>query len=293
MSRQPRLSQAGDICHVVARGNGGQEIFLRPVDWEDFLSGLAKVQRNARFDLYAFCLMPNHLHLLLRIGAISLSQIMQRLLTRWARRFNFLTNRKGHVFEDRFKHRVCRNDADFKWLMRYIHRNPVKGGLVARPADWAWSSYPEYISQVGRRGLCDTEWPLTMFADMRGAAMRALREFTEEGNPDSYALPPLLDTRLVVRNEDVEEGSALKLPLREIARLVSVQTGVSEKAILGPSRVRRVCAARRLLLDQAFGVGYGIPELARQIGITPAAVSKALLRDTMGGMFSHRQGLFQ
>src|SRR5579883_3064641 len=126
MPRSPRINQPGLVFHVISRGNAKQEIFFEKRDWQRFLDLLSDVKNATRLNVLAYCLMPNHFHLLVRTGPVRLSTIMQQLLTRYAAYFNTRTGRVGHVFQSRFKAYLCDRDAYLLELVRYIHLNPVR-----------------------------------------------------------------------------------------------------------------------------------------------------------------------
>ncbi len=130
MPRGPRLDAEGALHHVMGRGVGGKDIFRSDRDRADFTRRLGELVIRSGTDVYAWCLMPNHFHLLLRTGKLPLSRLMRRLLTGYAIAFNLRHDRSGHVFQNRFKSIVVEEDPYYLELIRYIHLNPVRGGLV-------------------------------------------------------------------------------------------------------------------------------------------------------------------
>src|SRR6185295_391064 len=103
----------------MARGNGGQDIISGPDDWKRLLDVIAKVKASSDFKLYAYCLMTNHFHALIKVGTDPLPHFMQRIQTAWAIRFNLAGRRHGHVFQGRFKSKTCREDTEYcRWLLR-------------------------------------------------------------------------------------------------------------------------------------------------------------------------------
>ena len=138
----------------MARGNNGYAVFLVPADYEAFLQALQTTRECYLFALSAYVLMPNHFHLLLEVGAASTGRMMQALLTGYARRFNRIHRRHGHVFQGQYKAIVCERESYLLELVRYIHLNPVRAGLLKRPGDWQWSGPGEYLGTV-KRGLID------------------------------------------------------------------------------------------------------------------------------------------
>ena len=130
MPRQPRLDAPGLLQHVMARGIEGKEIFKDDKDRESFLDRLANILDETRTQCYAWALIPNHFHALLRTGATPLSKVMRRLMTGYAVTFNKRHRRSGHLFQNRYKSIVCEEDPYLLELVRYIHLNPLRAGLV-------------------------------------------------------------------------------------------------------------------------------------------------------------------
>lgn len=140
MSRTVRKKSSTGIYHVLARGINQQRIFEEEADFAAYLEVLARVKREASFTLFAYCLMNNHIHLLVSEKAVPVSQILQRIGVSYAYRFNRKYDRSGHLFQDRFKSEPVEDDAYFATLVRYIHWNPVKAGICERPEQYPWSS---------------------------------------------------------------------------------------------------------------------------------------------------------
>lgn len=162
MPRPPRIHVAGGLYHTIARGNDGQKTFLDEKDYQVFVDQLDELKRTTPFSVYAYCLMLNHFHLLVETQRVPLSVIMQRLLTRYVKRFNFRHRRIGHLFQGRYKAILCQRDAYLQKLLRYIHLNPVRAKLAKDAATWKWSSHGEYVGRV-RSDLTDKVFPLSLF----------------------------------------------------------------------------------------------------------------------------------
>lgn len=140
MPRAVRKKSSTGIYHVLARGINQQRIFEEEADFAAYLEVLARVKREAPFTLFAYCLMSNHVHLLVREQSVSVSQVLQRIGVSYAYRFNRKYDRSGHLFQDRFKSEPVEDDRYFATVVRYIHRNPVKAGICERPDQYLWSS---------------------------------------------------------------------------------------------------------------------------------------------------------
>jgi len=144
MARQWRIEYPNAFYHVFSRGNGHQNIFLSDRDRFVFLNLLKELSERFKIDIYAYVLMENHYHLLIKTPEANLSKAMQWFGTTYTRRFNLLNDRDGHLFQGRFKSIIVENDTYLLGLSYYIHRNPLRAGLVDRLSDFKWSSYPYY-----------------------------------------------------------------------------------------------------------------------------------------------------
>ncbi|MBC2717297.1 MAG: hypothetical protein HF978_18475 [Desulfobacteraceae bacterium] len=142
MARQLRIEFKGAYYHVLSRGNNRCEIFRSDEDYHDFLDLLAELSERFEIDIHAYVLMTNHYHLLLRTRKPNLSKAMQWLGTSYTRRFNLRNSQSGHLFQGRFKSIIVENDSYLMRLSCYIHRNPLRAGVVKRLTDYQWSSYP-------------------------------------------------------------------------------------------------------------------------------------------------------
>lgn len=180
MPRALRINVKDLIYHVFARGNNRDPIFFDSTDFERFLTNLERYREKFTFTLYAYCLLPNHFHLLLRSGKTSLSQIMQALLTAYTMYVNKKYHRVGHIFQGRFKSIVVEKDSYLLQVLRYIHLNPVKAGMVETVEEYPWSSYLKYLT-VGGKPQLKIEEILAMFSQDSVKQKQLFVEFITEG----------------------------------------------------------------------------------------------------------------
>jgi REP element-mobilizing transposase RayT len=131
MPRQARIDAPGALHHIVIRGIEQKEIFRDDNDRQDFLKRLSRLLGETMTPCYAWALMTNHVHLLLRTGGVPIASVMRRLLTGYAVRFNRRHDRHGHLFQNRYKSILCEKDAYLKQLVAYIHLNPFRAGIVS------------------------------------------------------------------------------------------------------------------------------------------------------------------
>lgn len=181
MSRPPRINVSDLIYHVFARGNNRENIFFVTEDFQRFYHNLVRFRDSLNFTLYAYCLLPNHFHLLLRSGKVPLSKIMQVLMTAYTMYINKKHGRVGHVFQGRFKSIVVEKETYLLELLRYIHLNPVKAGLVDKADQYPWSSYIKYLTPGEEDFLVETKEIMSMFSEDSHRQKRLLIEFTNEG----------------------------------------------------------------------------------------------------------------
>ena len=145
MARRPRVHFPGALYHVISRGNQRQRIYKDDEDCRRFQALLGEVVKRHSITLYAYVLMPNHFHLLLEVGRTPLSKAMQSLLYRYTRHFNQHYRKIGHLFQGRYRAILCDRDNYLMELIRYLHLNPVRAGLISDPSRYQWSSHREYL----------------------------------------------------------------------------------------------------------------------------------------------------
>lgn len=181
MARQERLNAHGIIYHVIARGNNKSPVFYDSTDYQRFLANLERFRVEFHFQLYAYCLLPNHFHLLLKTKDVTLSKIMQVILTSYTMYVNKKQNLTGHVFAGRFKNIAVEKESYFLQVLRSIHCNPVKSGLVDRVEKYPWSSYGKYLTLGESVPQVDTDEALGLFSEDRFKQKQLFTEHTISG----------------------------------------------------------------------------------------------------------------
>ena len=164
MSRPLRIEYQGAYYHIFSRGNRRQSIFRSDTDRNTFLETLERMSDRFKVDIFAFVLMDNHYHLLLRTNQPNLSKAMQWLGTTYTTIFNLRHAQTGHLFQGRYKSILVENEPYLIQLSCYIHRNPLRAGMVQRLIDYPWSSYPAYAYKWPYYPWLHTELILSQFA---------------------------------------------------------------------------------------------------------------------------------
>jgi putative transposase len=141
MPRPPRPVADGLIYHVINRGNNRQPVFLGEGDYLAFLKAVVDLKHRTPFDLYGYCLMGNHIHLLLRPRKDSISRIVQSLLVSHTHRYHRFHHTGGHVWQGRFKSPVIQDDDHLLTVLRYIEANPLRAKLAEHAGEYRWSSF--------------------------------------------------------------------------------------------------------------------------------------------------------
>ena len=183
MPRKSRIDAAGALHHIMVRGIEKTKIFRNNADMQHFLGRLEEILQKTKTACYAWALIPNHFHLLLRTGEVPISTVMRRLLTGYAVWYNLRYRRRGHLFQNRFKSILCQEDVYLLELVRYIHLNPIRARLVEDLNELGGYEYCGHSAVLGKvnRPWQDTEWVLGMFGKKVRAAKRAYQLFVEKG----------------------------------------------------------------------------------------------------------------
>jgi len=184
MARKPRVHLPGGYYHVMMRGNVGSDLFYSDADRSRFLLLMQEGIERYGHRVHAYCLMTNHVHLLIQVGSVPLSRIIQNLGFRYTRYINRKRGEVGHLFQGRYKAILIEADRYLLELVRYIHCNPVRAGLCAAAADSDWSSYNAYAGKVVIPWLHQGE-VLGRFSEDTSRARNLLHIFTEEGHGEA------------------------------------------------------------------------------------------------------------
>lgn len=187
MPRRARQRSKSGIYHIILRGINRQTIFEDEEDKEKFLKTLVHYQVagqstedsscGLKYKLYGYCLMGNHVHMLIKEEEEELGITMRRIGASYVYWYNWKYERTGHLFQDRFKSEAVEDDRYFLAVLRYIHQNPIKAGMVKYAADYPWSSYSEF---EGESSNLDTDFVLGLFDNDREKAVEMFKNFHKQ-----------------------------------------------------------------------------------------------------------------
>ena len=187
MARKPRLHYPGACYHVILRGNGGNDIFFDKKDRARFFFLLQEGIERYKHRIHAYCLMTNHIHLAVQVGDVPLSRIMQNVSFRYTRYMNRRKKQVGHLFQGRYKALLIDADRYLLELVRYIHNNPVRAGMIKTPEKYDWSSHNVYLGNVSVPWLT-TDWVLSQFASPKKRAIDLYRDFVSDGKDEKHRI---------------------------------------------------------------------------------------------------------
>lgn len=206
LPRAARKISTTGTYHIMIRGINRAVIFDDKNDKNKFLEIMLDTKKETNFELYAYCLMDNHAHFLIKENEISISFIMKKICAKYAAWYNYQHHQVGHLFQDRFKSECVETNSYFFMVLKYILNNPVKGKVVENPGDYKWSSYHEYIN---KSSLTDTRFFLDM---LHNDKIKAMDLFVKELNKEEPE--PISLTIEKVKRTDIEAEEIINTEMR-------------------------------------------------------------------------------
>lgn len=204
------------INHVIMRGVNKQMIFLDKQDKEKMLKEIKNTKEKYAYELYAYVIMPNHVHMLIYDRECNLSLIMNSLQTRYVSYFNKKYERVGHLFQDRYFNKAIEDEDYLKNTIKYIHKNPEKA-FLCKTEEYQWSSYHEYVQK--EQSIVDITMFLEMLESDRKIALKKFEEYHKqnEENKFSDSIEYELQTRLT--DEQLVEALIERLEIDNIQKI--------------------------------------------------------------------------
>jgi len=188
MPRQARLDSPGTLHHVIVRGIEKRDIVNDTYDRKRMVVRLGDLAEETKTSVYAWVLMSNHMHILLKSGPAGLSRFMRRLLTGYAVTYNIRHNRHGHVFQNRYKSIICDEDAYFQELVRYIHLNPLRAKMVKDVSEldrYPWCGHSAIMGKK-KADWQDVDYVLSWFGQDISTGRKAYRRYVQDGIDEGH-----------------------------------------------------------------------------------------------------------
>ena len=227
MPRKPRVHSSSGIYHVMLRGINRSDIFLDEVDCLKMEKILMSITKHSLCKIYAYCIMTNHIHLLMAELDVPISDVVKSIGVSYVRYFNVRRERTGPLFEGRFRSEPVDDCDYFITLLSYIHYNPVKAGMVSRPGFYKWSSWHEYElpEHTYNKGICEQSIP---FKNLTREQVAEIVLNAQE--PRDFC--SVVDNEQVDYNQAVEIVNRLRpkeyseVDLQELPRVVKLEMSV-------------------------------------------------------------------
>jgi putative transposase len=289
MPRRPRLHAPGGVYHITLRGNARQPIFYADSHRRLWESLLAEGLSRRGHELHAYCWMGNHVHMALSSGPEALGRFMGQVASAYARTLNARLARTGHLFERRYRAVLVERDAHLMELVRYIHLNPVRAGLVRAPGAYPWSSHAAYAAGASKQEWLSIDPVLRSFGNDRAIAAAAYLRFVA-APVDEQAWAGLRsgredDARLLGGDAFVQSLGVRAAPppvrktLDQIISEACLRHGVTERELSDGSHCRVHARIRAEIARSALRAGAGtVTAVARRFGRSTAAISRSLTR---------------
>jgi REP element-mobilizing transposase RayT len=308
MPRTARLDIPGLLQHVIIRGIEKTDIFLDDKDRQSFLTRLSALLQETQTDCLAWALMPNHAHLLLRSNHTKLAPLMRRLLTGYAVRFNLRYQRSGHLFQNRYKSIVCEEEPYLLELVRYIHLNPMRGGLVKDMNEldhYRWCGHAVLMGNVKFPGQKSDE-VLSRFGQSQKASRHLYRDFimkgVAHGRRDELVGGGLRRSLKLTGQEEIEahdervlgtsdfvgrlreknnllEVLPVTIPLEELIERIATLWGIRGETLRHRIRTRKFSEARSVICYFAVReAGYNGEKVGKVLNMTRSGVCTAAKR---------------
>jgi putative transposase len=280
MARPLRIEFAGALQHIISRGNARKNIFSDDRDFTSFLSVLATVVEKYNWIIYAYCLMPNHYHLVAETPEANLSAGMKYLNGVYTQRYNRRHDNTGHLLQGRYKSILIDREAYLLELCRYVVLNPVRAGLAPDPCQWKWSSFAPTMKKAPRPRFLAPGILLALFADDAAQARQAYGRFVIEGIGKRPSWGDSEGSILLGDNRFLREVISLvgdPACTGQLARLERVACRPPlEQLLRSPIRNRMPVSA---IKDAHIKHGYSLRDIADFLDVDPSTLTRAVNRD--------------
>ncbi len=275
MARPLRIEFPGAIYHVTSRGNARRKIFLNDEDRNAYLSTLAWVVERFGWLCHAYCLMDNHLHLLIETPDANLSRGMRQLNGVYTQGFNRRHRKVGHLFQGRFKAILVERDSYLLELARYVVLNPVRAKMVKTPEPYAWSSYRPTLGIDPIPAGLNIAWLLDQFAKTKPVARKRYSAFVRAGIGEQFPWQELKGQVLLGSDAFVEKMIPQLKASEAMTEIPKRQRRVHRPALtklLAKTDSRQ--ARNRALVSAYLEHGYTLAQIGRTAGLHYATVSR-------------------
>lgn len=286
-----KLNVPGLVSHITQRAAGKEPLFLEDSDYLYMLVLLKEISHKHSIKPYAFCLMPNHIHLLLSPEQKNLYDAMRDLFSRYAMWFNKKYERKGHLFGGPYRQAVCLDDGYLIAASVYIHLNPVKAGLVNAASEFRWSSVRLYVDDNAPDSFVNPYFVLNILSEDSGKGRARYRDFLKRSTN--------VETKVVFEQEDVIERFRERLGslfpsffektapndetgengVSELIKIEALEKKIQQLKNMPFKNKPETRAAKKYLVEQLISRGYKREEIAKRLGFSRKTIYNILRKN--------------
>ena len=290
MARPLRIEYPGAVYHVTSRGNAGSSIFKDEEDRKKFLQILTESKKRYNFLCHTYCLMDNHYHLLLETLDGRLSQIMRQINGVYTQYYNRKCNRRGHLFQGRYKGILIQKDSHLLEVCRYTVLNPVRAGMVKSPEQWEWSSYSALAGLTKGSKCLDIEWIAGCFGKTKKKSEKAYQQFVSEGIGKETIWSALVGQCLLGTEEFIVEMIDYAKGYKDIPEISKEQKFFNRpelEELFSEKRIVDIKKRNEFIYQAVYEYGYKQKEIADFLGLYFTSVSR-IINDIKGLLMSRK-----
>jgi len=282
-----KLNVPNLVFHITQRAAGKEPLFIEDSDYLFMLGLMKQISQNRSLNMYAFCLMPNHLHLLFSPDNANLYDTMRDLFSNYARNFNRKYERKGHLFGGPYRQAVCLDDSYLLAASLYIHLNPVKAGLAADPLSYRWSSCRLYCDRGVDKSFVDPNFILDLLSKnvgpkeeyrlllQRGRDLEVGQVSEQEDTIDRFrsklaSLFPSAFSKLTRRKQVLDQSGIDLLSVEKLEELIEQERNRRTRSTPESRK------AKKYLVEQLIARGYKQTEIAEKLGVSRKTIYNIL-----------------
>ena len=284
MGRKPRVEYEGAIYHVIQRGNNREYIF-KEQEYKAYILELTREYKQIMdFQLYGYVLMDNHYHMIIRTSDIPLQTIMHRINNRYSKYYNFIRIQTGHVFENRYKAILVKDDKYLLSLLKYVHQNPVKARICKNISDYKWSS-DRYYRNNKQKKLVDIDFILDIFSENRMKALKEYHSFMDDEELEDEQ--EFEEVEFIGEKQEKEQtNSNIQIQLDTQIQLDDILISVTKdkhiyQSIKSGSRKRNLTPYKQKYIEKSLASNYTMKEIAETISVSEVAVFKLHNKNTI------------
>jgi putative transposase len=285
MPRKSRIIYEGAIYHIYQRGNNKEYIFEDSSIKTFLLRCLSEYNKKFDYEILAYAIMDNHYHLLIRTNTAPINQIMFYINNLLGKYIKTRLERSGHAFDGRYKSKLVDSNAYLIWLLRYIHRNPVKAGISSSPEGYYWSSHHLYANNIASD--VNTDLILGMLGEDRIAAVKRYIDIVNFGGNESDKEKDYEITKNVFELKEssfkyceINDGSSIKAKRKtfeEILEVLHINNATMMEISTG-SRKQHLTSIKLTIIDMALKECYSLSEIGNFLNVAPSTISKIVTR---------------